>query len=155
MELYLFAPLCFHGVETNNSAFYSRVADEGSGEVRMAGVDCWARGALRRDQYYSHLSTASTDLLAVQKRRHEWNRKIGLVCPLSQASDNWQCVSVMIIIGAFASKLKFAPLTLPCLSVLTYKVFIQSDDDADFTTVCLWMPVLINIEQERSLHMKT
>jgi len=39
MELYLFAPLCFHGVETNNSAFYSRVADEGSGEVRMAGVD--------------------------------------------------------------------------------------------------------------------
>jgi hypothetical protein len=39
MELYLFAPHCFHGVERNNSAFYSRVADEGSGKGGMAGVD--------------------------------------------------------------------------------------------------------------------
>jgi hypothetical protein len=36
-----------------------------------------------------------------------------------------------------------------------YKVFIQSDDDAAFTSFCLQMPVLVDIEQERALHMKT
>lgn len=71
MELYLFAPTCLHGVDRNNSAFYSRVADVSSGRERLSGVDRRARDALRRDQYYSHLSTASPDLLAVQKRCHE------------------------------------------------------------------------------------
>jgi len=57
---------------------------------------------------------------------------------------------------AFASNLKFAPLALPCLSVLTYRQFsFSQDNDADFTTVCLRMPVLVNIDQERTLHAKT
>ena len=65
-------------------------------------------------------------LLAVQKRRHEWKWKNRLVCPLSQASDSWQCVSVVIFIRAFASTLKFAPLALPCLSVRTYRQSFHS-----------------------------